>query len=136
MALFRTKKEETDETAPQKEVASTLKEKAPTKKKEASSKGVPVGRNLASVLRAPRITEKATMHSGAGVYVFNVDTKATKRDVALAVERFYKVKPVKVNITQVPSKIVSRRGRGKSGVKTGGKKAYVYLKEGDSINSI
>jgi len=129
MALFRTKKEETEEKTSQKEAPSVSKAKA-------SSKGVSAGRNLASVLRAPRITEKATMHSGAGVYVFNIDTKATKRDVSLAVERFYKVKPVKVNIAQVPSKVVSRRGRGKSGVKAGGKKAYVYLKEGDSINSI
>ena len=42
--------------------------------------------------------------------------------------------PTRVNIAKIPSK--RTLSRGKRGVKKGGKKAYVYLKEGDKIELI
>ena len=90
--------------------------------------------NLENVILSPRITEKASDLSEKNVYIFNVDPRANKTQVKEAVKSLYKVTALKVNITRVPSKnIVSR---GKRGVKTGGKKALVYLKEGDKIEII
>lgn len=85
----------------------------------------------ANVLIRPRITEKANMAALTNVHTFEVAPSATKLQVAKAMEVFYKVIPVKVNIVRNPSKKVFARG--KRGVKSGVKKAVVYLKEGDKI---
>lgn len=85
------------------------------------------------MLKHARITEKASMHQAASVYTFDVPAAVTKRDIARAVHALYKVQPVKVAVVKVPSKNVRSMRTGKRGVKRGGKKAYVYLKQGDSI---
>jgi large subunit ribosomal protein L23 len=85
-----------------------------------------------SVLESPRITEKAVLSSESkGVYAFNVTPEATKKGVIASIKNKYKVTPVKVRLLAVPSRAVSRAG--KWGVRSGGKKAYVYLKKGDKI---
>jgi len=86
---------------------------------------------FANILLRPRITEKATFVSGANVHTFEVDSKATKKQIVEAVRAFYKVLPVKVNIVKNPAKNVFIRGR--KGIKAGVKKVYVYLKKGDKI---
>ena len=84
------------------------------------------------ILKGPRITEKASMLSGnRNVYTFNIEARATKKDVEKAVFDIYKVRPSKVRIAKVQSKRTFVRG--KKGVKSGGKKAYIYLKAGDKI---
>lgn len=88
--------------------------------------------NLDNVLIKPRITEKATASSEGNVYVFDVAQNANKFQIKKAVNFLYKVEPAKVNITKVPSKRIIYRN--KKGVKSGGKKAYVYLKKGDKIS--
>jgi large subunit ribosomal protein L23 len=88
------------------------------------------------VLIQPRITEKATMKAETGVYVFEVATNATKKEIGSAVKHYYNVTPVKVNIVKIPSKKVSSRTTRKKGVKSGGKKAYVFLKKGDKIEIV
>jgi len=85
------------------------------------------------ILQHARITEKATWHQGTGVYTFDVAQSATKRDIVRAVQALYKVKPVKVATVMVPEKKVRNMRTGKTGVKKGSKKAYVYLKKGDVI---
>lgn len=90
--------------------------------------------NKQAILFGPRITEKAALTSGGNVYTFNVSTKATKTEIKKAIKDLYGVLPVKVNTTKVPNKKV-RRGA-ILGVKTGGKKAMVYLKKGDSIELV
>lgn len=87
-----------------------------------------------SILRSTRITEKASLHQGLSIYTFDVAPAATKRDIMRAVHSLYKVKPTKVAIVQVPSKKTRNVRTGKTGIKKGGKKAYVYLKKGDSIS--
>ncbi len=88
-----------------------------------------------NVLIAPRITEKAALGADkAGVYVFKVAGNATKASVAASVREAYGVTPERVNIARIPAKRVFVRG--KRGVKSGGKKAYVYLKKGDKIELI
>ncbi|MBL7045064.1 MAG: 50S ribosomal protein L23 [Parcubacteria group bacterium] len=92
--------------------------------------------NFTSVLVQPRITEKATVQTENGVYVFEVATDATKKEIGSAVKHYYNVSPVKVNIVKIPSKKVSSRTTRKKGVKAGGKKAYVFLKKGDKIEIV
>ena len=85
-----------------------------------------------NVLLRPRITEKAAIHADkSNVYVFEVTPDATKPAIAASVRAAYKVTPVKVRVANIPDKAVFVRG--KRGVKTGGKKAYVHLKKGDKI---
>ncbi len=87
---------------------------------------------LFSVIIRPRVTEKASMKSGNNVFTFEVAANATKHTISKAVLDIYKVSPLKVNIVTIPSKKVFVRG--KAGMKSGGKKAYVYLKKGETID--
>jgi len=124
MALFSrktTKKEDTPKAVKAAEVAKAAK--TPGMKQD-----------LSHVLLAPRITEKATMHSAAGVYVFDVATSANKKQISSAIQAVYNVKPRAVHIVNIRSKIVRNMRTGKSGVKQGGKKAYVYLTKGETIS--
>jgi large subunit ribosomal protein L23 len=89
--------------------------------------------DYAHILKHGRVTEKATMHQGQNIYTFDVESNATKRDIMRAVQALYKVKPVKVAVVRVPEKKVRSMRTGKVGIKRGSKKAYVYVKEGESI---
>ena len=137
MALFKKKKEE---TAPKEKVRAEESSKEKVKKQSEERQSSPAQdvfqKDVSRVLRAPRITEKATFASENGAYVFTVDSRATKKDIANAIEAVYKVKPAKVNVAKVPSKKLRTRLRGVFGTKSGGKKAYVYLKEGDTIEVV
>jgi large subunit ribosomal protein L23 len=88
------------------------------------------------ILLSPRITEKGAYLGERGAYVFNVSTTANKAQVAAAVKEIYKVSPRKVTLAAVPRKRVVTRGTNRHGKTAGGKKAYVYLKAGDTIELI
>lgn len=88
-------------------------------------------RNAAGVIKNPRVTEKATMVNELGVFTFDVDAKATKPEIRKAIFELYKVDPLKISIVTIRPKTIFVRG--KVGKKAGGKKAYVYLKKGDTI---
>ena len=91
--------------------------------------------DLTSIITSPKITEKAVGQSERNVYTFTVKRDATKYQVRDAVKALYNVTPVKVNIVnKKPTTRISRT----SGTKhvPGMKKAYVYLKEGDTINLV
>lgn len=116
MALFgKKKKEERNEAA------------AP------AAEPVKTAARTSRVLGTPRITEKATMHESAGVYTFNVADGANKRQIMQEVQALYKVTPRAVRVVTIKSKVKRNMRTGKYGVKHGGKKAYVYLKKGDTI---
>ena len=87
----------------------------------------------AHVLSNPRITEKATMVTAQSVYVFDITAHANKRQVKAAIEKVYKVKPHKVAIVNIKPKTTRNMRTGQYGTKKGGKKAYVYLKKGETI---
>jgi large subunit ribosomal protein L23 len=95
-------------------------------------------KDLTWVLKKPRITEKAALKAEAGVYVFEVSKDATKSQIAEAVAEIYKVTPVAVNIAKTHAKkVVRRKTTGTTtGYKSGIKKAYVYLKKGDTIELV
>ncbi len=125
MALFsRTKKTETKA-----EAAEVAKVRKP-------SRSLPTDRNLASVLKAPRITEKSVAAGERNVYTFVVDSRATKFQVRDAVKAQFNVTPVKVNIVNKAPKQTHSRSKGRTVSQSGMKKAYVYLKKGESISLV
>jgi large subunit ribosomal protein L23 len=68
-------------------------------------------------------------------YVFIVDKKANKQEIADAIEEIYserKVKVVKVNTVTIKPK--ERRMRGRAGMKPGFKKAIVSFEAGDTLD--
>lgn len=85
-----------------------------------------------SILKNARITEKAARSQAFNVYLFDVAPSATKSEIAKAFTKQYKHKPVKVHtVTQKP-KSMFRKGILSFGPK--GKKAYVYLPKGKTID--
>lgn len=89
--------------------------------------------NIVHVLKHARITEKASMHQGAGVYTFDIAEGTTKRGVIQAIHALYNVTPRMVRVVKVPSKVRRSARTGKVGMKRGGRKAYVFLKRGETI---
>lgn len=90
-------------------------------------------KSTGTIVISPRITEKGAYLSAVGAYVFNVGRDANKREIADAIRTLYKVTPRKVNIVTVPRKRVMTRGTNRKGKTAGTKKAYVYLKKGETI---
>ncbi len=123
MALFGKKEETKKESA------------APTPKVEAL-KALATDRDLASVIVRPHVTEKAVAHSEKNVYTFMVKRSANKFEVRDAIKALYNVTPMKVNIVnkKPAERMVGSRNRTKH--VQGTKKAYVYLKKGDTINLV
>lgn len=95
-------------------------------KKVSSDKKPVVTAGGYDVLRRPIVSEKAVKLSEANSVAFEVDARATKEDVARAVQAIYNVKPTKVNIVVVKGKVKQFRGRG-TGTQRTVKKAYVSL---------
>lgn len=95
-------------------------------KKVSSNKKPVVTAGVYDVLRRPIVSEKAVKLSEANSVAFEVDARATKEDVARAVQAIYNVKPTKVNIVVVKGKVKQFRGRG-TGTQRTVKKAYVSL---------
>ena len=62
------------------------------------------------IIIAPVITEKSNMDMQEGKYTFEVNKKATKVDIANAVEKLFEVKVLKVNTMTVKGKM-KRMGR-------------------------
>jgi large subunit ribosomal protein L23 len=85
----------------------------------------------------PRISEKAYGQSqAANVYVFVVPQDANKLTVAQAVEAQFEVTVLSVNITNVKGKVKTsyrKRGARNSGSRNDIKKAYVTVRQGDTI---
>lgn len=92
-----------------------------------------MNKHTGTIILAPRITEKGAYTAEKGVYIFNVAKDANKMQVAQAISELYKVTPRMVRVVAIPRKVVVTRGTNRKGTTAGGKKAYVYLKKGDTI---
>ena len=85
-----------------------------------------------NVLVAPVISEKSTLvGERANQYIFKVSKRANKEDVKNAIELFF-------NVSVTAVQILNRKGKEKRYGRTVGrrvneKKAYVSLKEGQTI---
>ena len=67
-------------------------------------------------------------------YVFIVDKRANKQEIAKAIEEIYSDKKIKVvSVNTINIKPKPRRVRGRPGMKPGFKKAIVTLEAGDTI---
>ena len=84
-----------------------------------------------TLLKRPRITEKAANLGTHNTYVFEVAVGATKNEIIKAFVATYKQTPIKVNT--VMSKPKSYFKRGKLGFGTRSKKAYIILPKGTTI---
>lgn len=103
-----------------------------TVEKKAVAPSVRAG--VSTVIRRPRLTEKAANLSSLNVYTFDVVPGASKQDVARAILSLYKVTPAKINVVNTKGKDVSLRTRRGKGTQNSTRKAYVYLKKGDTID--
>ena len=90
---------------------------------------------LLKVLRAPHISEKATMAAEkANTIVFKVAKDATKREIKAAVEKLFEVEVKSVNTLVAKGKTKSQGAR--QGRRSDWKKAYVILKEGQDLDFV
>lgn len=90
--------------------------------------------NLTSILVRPIVTEKSTKLGALGRYVFQVDKKATKKDIKRAVEKIFSVGVDKVKTVNMRGK-TRRVGRGRKEItKPDWKKAVVILKKDQKID--
>ena len=86
------------------------------------------------VLRKPIISEKAAKLSESNALAFEIDPRATKKDVAKAVQAIYNVAPEKVNIANAKGKVKTFRGK-HTGTQKTIKKAYVTLPKDAKIEA-
>ena len=84
------------------------------------------------VVRAPVITEKATLGSEHNQVTFRVATDATKNEIKAAIEGLCDVKVRAVNTSRMKGKV--KRWRGRLGKRVATKKAMVTLEEGQSLD--
>lgn len=89
--------------------------------------------NQAFVLKRPIITEKSQAAAVLSTFMFEVDVKATKHDIKLAVESLYKVHVVGIRTVTFPS-LTKRTGKRRLPTATSKvKRAYIQLKQGESL---
>lgn len=84
------------------------------------------------IIISPVVTEKSNQVASSGCYVFLVDPKASKFDIKVAIESLFNVKVSFVNV-------VNRKGKnkvfkGRKGVKSDTRRAFVKLADGQSFD--
>ena len=92
----------------------------------------PSQERIYELIRAPIITEKATLLSEFNQVSFWVPVNANKFEIKHAVEGLFDVKVVNVNTLRQKGK--TKRFRGQAGRRPDRKKAVVTLAEGQSID--
>lgn len=128
MALFGLKKEKKVDTPKTKVTQAVFV----PKKKEINPK---IASEYAWVLASPRITEKAGVFaSEKNIYTFNIHPDASKGAVKTAIESIYGFTPIAIRVVSIAPRAVFNRGR--KGMKKGGKKAYIELAKGESIEFV
>ena len=77
------------------------------------------------IILKPIVTEKVHGDLAEGKYTFKVDTRATKVQIAKAIEEIFNVKVLKVNTLNYDGKV--KRQRGKAGKTAKYKKAIITI---------
>lgn len=114
----------------QKDIVKSVSEKKAVKQSTDETADARFVHAVGIVFR-PIVSEKGTMLSGIGKYLFDVNTSANRIEVKKAVERIYNVHVEKVNVLPVRSRYV-RYGKS-SGWTKKRKKAIVQLRKGEKI---
>ena len=90
-------------------------------------------KSLLSLLRKPSITEKSLrLKDEENKLVFEVDPRATKREIRRAVEEAFGVRVERVTTMRIKGKRI-RRGR-TEGIRPERKKAVIQLKRGEKVD--
>ena len=90
-------------------------------------------KNPRDVVIAPVVSEKSYEQLEQNVYVFKVDTSATKPEIRRAIESIFDVTVTKVNTLNRKGKVRRNRRSNTVGKRADTKRAIVTLAEGDSI---
>jgi|TARA_Y100000813_G_C23940788_1_gene247951 large subunit ribosomal protein L23 len=90
--------------------------------------------DLLSLIKYPALTEKAINLYGERQYTFIVDKSLTKTQIKYALENIFNVSIIQVNTCVLPVK--TRRVGRFIGKRPNYKKAYIKLKEGDTISDL
>lgn len=98
---------------------------------QAQSKPQPTER-MYQIIVKPLVTEKTTKVSEGNWVTFEVAQDATKPEIRVAIERLFGVDVLKVNTLNQQGK--TKKFRGFAGKRSDQKKAYVKLKDGQSID--
>ncbi len=94
-----------------------------------------IDERLHQIIRAPHISEKATIIADAHQqFVFEVMVDATKPQIRRAVEKMFDVEVASVQVVNVKGKI--KRFGSSPGRRRRWKKAYVRLKPGHDIDFV
>lgn len=126
MAFFSRKNKEEKETA-KTAVASVTK-----KGKTALATDYDPGQ----IIVGSKVTEKSVNLGSNHIYTFVVSRQATKATISSAVKALYGVSPIKVNIVNKRPNVRLAGSKNRLVKVAGEKKAYVYLKKGDTINLV
>ena len=87
------------------------------------------------IVKKPLVTEKTTvLQDIRGQYAFRVHPDTNKREIKKAIETLFEVHVERVNIVSMPGKI--RRILGRPGRTPEWKKAYVKLRQGETIEIV
>lgn len=90
--------------------------------------------NVYDVIRRPVVTEKAVRGQALGKYVFEVDRKANKPLIRLALKQLFGVHATEIRTTLVHGKTRrAARARGRVSRTSDWKKAIVTLAKGEKI---
>lgn len=90
--------------------------------------------DLLNLIKYPSLTEKSINLYGDRQYTFVVDRSLTKIQIKYIVEKIFNVHITQVNTAILPSK--TRRVGKFIGKRSRYKKAYVKLREGDTITEL
>ena len=91
-------------------------------------------REIYQVIDTVRMSEKAALlQENENTYTFKVDRRANKIEIRQAVEKFFKVKVLDVRTANCAGK-AKRRRRADAGRTAHWKKAFVRLKDGESLD--
>ena len=131
MALINIFKKDEDSNARQGGAKAKPAKKVGDVKIAAQKSGKKPDHHVAGVLKQAHITEKAARLAENNQYVFQITPRANKSEVAKAVESYYNVDVIKVNIAKVPGKR-HRRAKGIS-QDPDMRKAIVKIKAGQKI---
>lgn len=84
------------------------------------------------IIRTPVVTEKSTLLNEKNQVVFRVAINASKPEIKAAIEGLFSVKVEAVNTLVHKGK--TKRFKGRPGVRSDVKKAYVHLAPGQTID--
>ena len=118
-------------TSEKTEAKAEKKAAKPAAPKKAKAK-IAINPSHYNLIKSPVITEKSTIASEHGKYIFKVSTTACKTKVKEAVESIFGVDVTKVNVINYDGKVKNFKQR--AGRRDAFKKAIVTLKSGQSID--